>query len=119
MKHGKYEVTTLCGSTKFKEEFEKARKSLGLLGHIVLGPETFHHAEGITPSEEMMKELIDKHMQKIRMSDSIYVICPGQYIGSHTMNEIKYAAELGLDIGFSHKPKKDVIDMIEKKTKNK
>ena len=33
---GKYKVITLCGSTKFKDEFIKAQKELTLAGNIVI-----------------------------------------------------------------------------------
>lgn len=113
MKNGKYETTTLCGSTKFKEEFYKAAASLAYMGHVILMPEHFHHADGINMSDEMMKQHVDMHFQKIDMSDSIYVICPGQYIGESTMNEILYAARKGVSIGFSNTPKQEVLDAIE------
>ena len=33
---GKYKVITLCGSTKFKEQYLEAQKSLTLEGNIVI-----------------------------------------------------------------------------------
>lgn len=37
----KYNVITLCGSIKFKEEFEKIQEELTLAGNIVLTPNFF------------------------------------------------------------------------------
>jgi len=33
---GKYKVITLCGSTRFKDEFMEAQKQLTLAGNIVI-----------------------------------------------------------------------------------
>ena len=33
---GKYKVVTLCGSTRFKEDFERINKELTLQGNIVI-----------------------------------------------------------------------------------
>ena len=39
-----YKVITLCGSTKFKEEFMKVQKELTLKGNIVISVGCFNHA---------------------------------------------------------------------------
>ena len=41
---GKYKVITLCGSTKFKDEFLKAQKDLSLKGNIVISVGLFGHS---------------------------------------------------------------------------
>ena len=40
------------------------------------------------------------HKQKIDMSDEIYVINVGKYIGESTKNEIEYAKEKGKRISY-------------------
>ena len=40
----KYEVVTLCGSTRFKEDFIKVQKELTLQGKIVISVGLFGHA---------------------------------------------------------------------------
>ena len=37
----RYNVITLCGSVKFKEEFERIKEELTLAGNIVLTPNFF------------------------------------------------------------------------------
>lgn len=59
-----YKVITLCGSTRFKDEF------------------------------------IEVHKRKIDMSDEIYVINVGGYIGSSTRTEIAYAKETGKTVHY-------------------
>jgi len=41
---GKYKVVTLCGSTKFKDQFMKAQKELTLKGYIVISVGLFGHS---------------------------------------------------------------------------
>ena len=42
----KYKVITLCGSTKFKDEFINENKRLTLEGNIVISVGLFGHADG-------------------------------------------------------------------------
>ena len=67
---GKYEVITLCGSTKFKDDFIKAQEFLTLAGCIVISVGLFGHADkkyttAITPEVKMM--LDDMHKRKIEI----------------------------------------------------
>lgn len=39
-----YKIITLCGSTKFKDEFLKAQKDLTLKGNIVISVGLFGHS---------------------------------------------------------------------------
>ena len=91
---GKYKVITLCGSTRFKDEFLKVQKQLTLKENIVISVGLFGHADGefenvITPEIKVM--LDDIHKRKIDMSDEIYVINKNGYIGESTKGEIEYA----------------------------
>ena len=104
----KYKVVTLCGSTKFKEEFIKVQKELTLQGNIVISVGLFGHSgdsevwenrdEGtLTKTKEMLD---DMHKRKIDMADEIFVINVGGYIGDSTKSEIKYAKEHGKEIKY-------------------
>lgn len=88
---GNYKVITLCGSTKFKDDFIKAQRELTLKGNIVISVGLFGHCEAEFPSKEVKDMLDDIHKRKIDMSDSIYVINTYGYIGSSTRSEIEYA----------------------------
>lgn len=91
---GNYKVTTLCGSTKFKEEFMKAQKELTLSGHIVISVGLFGHSGDNEVWSEGTKEMLDDmHKRKIDMADEIFVINVGGYIGSSTKSEIEYATK--------------------------
>ena len=93
---GKYHVITLCGSTRFKEQFLEAQKRLTLEGNIVISVGLFGHSgdeEVWTPGT---KEMLDNmHKRRIDMADAIYVINPGGYIGESTRSEIEYAKANG------------------------
>ena len=88
-------IITLCGSTKFKDQFMEAQKELTLEGHIVISVGCFGHADP-DPRIEAAKEMLDKmHFQKIDMADAIYVVNVDGYVGKSTGREIEYAKETG------------------------
>lgn len=41
---GKYKVVTICGSTKFKDEYIEAQKRLTLEGNIIISVGLFGHS---------------------------------------------------------------------------
>ncbi len=100
---GKYKVITLCGSTRFKEQFMKAQKDLTLQGNIVISVGLFGHSGDAEVWENMdegtatkTKEMLDDmHKRKIDMSDEIFVINVNGYVGDSTKSEIRYAQETG------------------------
>lgn len=110
----KYEVITICGSTKFKDQHLAVQERLTMEGHIVLACGVYGHADGIQISNEEKKMLDEVCMAKIRMSDSIFVVNPMGYIGESTTNEINYAKELGKDIYFLCKPENEVFRRMGK-----
>lgn len=89
----KYNIITLCGSIKFKNEFIKVQERLTLEGNIVLTPNFFYNIKKEHINEKTKKMLDEMHRQKIDMSDEIYVINLGGYIGESTKSEIEYAQE--------------------------
>ena len=93
---GKYKVVTLCGSTRFKDAFMEAQKRLTLEGNIVISVGLFGHSGDNEVWTEGNKEMLDDmHLRKIDMSDEIFVINVGGYIGSSTQAEIAYADRTG------------------------
>lgn len=92
-----YKIITLCGSTKFKDEFINANKELTLKGNIVISVGLFGHS-GDTINEEQKTMLDDIHKRKIDLSDAIYVINKNGYIGNSTKSEIEYAKNHGKEI---------------------
>lgn len=96
-------VITLCGSTKFKEQFEQANRYLTLQGNIVISLAFFEQSEGIEITKEQAELFAKIHLRKIEMSDEIFVIDVEGYIGSSTKNEIEYAIKNGKTIRYFSK----------------
>lgn len=86
-------VITLCGSTKFKDQFLEVQKQLALEGHIVLSVGLFGHS-GDNEAWDNKKMLDALHKRKIAMSDEIFVINVGGYIGESTAMEIAFAEKM-------------------------
>lgn len=89
---GKYKVITLCGSTRFKDDFFREQKRLTLEGNIVISVGMFGHSGDNEVFTEGVKDMLDDmHKRKIDMADEIFVINKDGYIGSSTKSEIEYA----------------------------
>jgi 3-dehydroquinate dehydratase len=100
-------IVTLCGSVRFKAEFEQMNKELTLANWIVLAPGAFVHDwlhSGMKESDEKKKRLDRLHREKISMSDSIVVINPGGYVGKSTQHEIDYAISIDKQILWLNPP---------------
>lgn len=98
---GKYKVITLCGSTKFKDEFLREQKRLSLEGNIVISVGLFGHSGDDEVWSDGKKEMMDDmHKRKIDMSDEIFVINKNGYIGSSTKSEIEYAIKTNKPVNY-------------------
>lgn len=93
----KYKIITLCGSTKFKKDFDYANLQLTLNNMIVLQPGCYAHHDNIEISNVQKNKLDVLHKEKILMSDCVLVINVNKYIGDSTKSEIEYAQSI-------HKP---------------
>jgi hypothetical protein len=98
-------VVTLCGSSRFPDAFALANMHLTMKGRIVIGLGCFGHADfpagakfltsdgdENTPEKQHLDAM---HFRKIDISDEIYVVNPGGYVGSSTRREIEYAKSQG------------------------
>ena len=96
-----FKVITLCGSTRFKDEFLEAQKRLTLEGNIVISVGLFGHSGDDVVWTEGVKDMLDcQHLAKIDLADEIYVINVGGYIGDSTKREIAYANYRGKSITY-------------------
>jgi hypothetical protein len=95
---------TLCGSTRFKKEYQEANTRLSQAGHIVYTIAWAKEDESAaTPGQAMdpiTKETLDLvHLGKILNSDSILIVHDGsRYIGDSTRREILWAQMHGKGI---------------------
>lgn len=114
---GKYKVVTLCGSTRFKQQFMEVQKKLTLEGNIVISVGLFGHSgdnevwenmdEGtLTRTKEMLD---DMHKRKIDMTDEIFVINVNGYIGDSTRSEIEYAIKNNKTVRYLEESKTEGI----------
>lgn len=60
----------------------------------------FGHADGVELSEADKAALDDLHLRKIDLSDEIFVVNPGGYVGASTRREIAYARAAGKPVRF-------------------
>lgn len=96
-----FKVITLCGSTRFKDEFLEAQKRLTLEGNIVISVGLFGHSGDDEVWNEGVKEMLDRqHLAKIDLADEIFVINVGGYIGESTRREIAYAKSKGKNVSY-------------------
>ena len=111
---GKYKIITLCGSTRFMNEFIIWRKILTAQEYLVLSPEVFKQDEHFDYDLACKHiNLDDMHRARIDASDEIFVINKNGYIGESTASEIEYAKSKGLPIRYMENPKDD--DALPKK----
>ena len=99
---------TLCGSTRFEEQFKKINHDLALAGHTVYSLSLFARQESdvgkegkVTISDEEKITLDLVHLDKILNSDAIVVINPDGYIGFSTAREMQWAEMKGKLIYFT------------------
>ena len=96
-----YKVITLCGSTRFKEQFLQEQKRLTLEGNIILTVGLFGRSGDEEAWKPGTKEMLDDmHLRKIDMADEIFVINVGGYIGESTRREIAYAEKTGKKVNY-------------------
>lgn len=98
-------IVCLCGSTKFRAEFEEANRQETMKGNIVLTVGCFPRFQDgswdygkVTPEQKI--ELDQLHFRKIELADEVLVLNVGGYIGLSTSNEIRHAQLLGKPIRY-------------------
>jgi len=90
-------VVTICGSMKFKKEMiEIATELETKYGWCVIQCVYDIKSDSITQQE--MDNVVNAHWKKIDISDAIYVVNIGGYIGHSTKNEINYALSKGKEV---------------------
>jgi len=97
-------VITLCGSTRFMDEFARQNEKFTLAGNIVFSV-AVRSSNGTNKVSQTQKTILDQvHFHKIRMSDEIFVINCENYIGDSTKKEIDFARSIGRKVTFLHEP---------------
>lgn len=108
---GKYKVVTLCGSTRFKEDFIQVQRDLTLEGFIVISVGLFGHSGDNKILTEGIKEMLDDmHKRKIDMADIVFIINKDGYIGESTRSEIEYGKQQGKIIAYLEGYESNLLD---------
>lgn len=111
-------VVVLCGSTRFREDFERLASQLTLEGAVVLMPNVWVRSDpayaDITPEQKL--RLDELHLHKIDMAEEVVVVSPSPafYVGASTAKEIEYAQRRGKKVSWSHgSPEPEATDLAE------
>lgn len=91
-------IITICGSLKFKSEMIEVAEKLELQENAVITPIYPTNSNKDAYTDEQLDILDKMHKEKIKISDAIYVVNAGGYIGTSTKSEIEYAKSLGKEI---------------------
>ena len=94
-------VVTLCGSMRFSKQMQEIALELEVKqGYCVLTPVG---EKTVQPSEKEIEKLAQAHFKKIDMSDAVYVVNIGGYIGKSVSREVCYAQEHNKEIIYHEK----------------
>lgn len=94
-------VVTLCGSMRFSKQMQEIAMELEVKqGYCVLTPVG---EKMVQPSEKEIEKLAQAHYKKIDMSDAVYVVNIGGYIGEAVSREVRYAQEHNKEIIYHEK----------------
>lgn len=92
------EVVTLCGSMRFAKQMQQIAVELETkYGYCVLQP---IFDSDVTLNEKDISNLSKAHFKKIDISDIVYIVNIGGYIGNAVAEELQYAKEHNKEIRF-------------------
>lgn len=96
----KRNIIAICGSMRFFDKMFDEQVRLSKEGNIVLLPviEMENREPMLTPEEKKLYAQL--HFDKILMSDEIFVMNVGGYVGRHTAREIEFANSANKKITF-------------------
>ena len=95
-------VVTICGSMKYAKEMITIASDLEkMYGGCVI--QCVYDVDKNSISQSEMENIVKAHWKKIDISDAIYVVNIGGYIGSATKGEIDYAISHGKDVIYHEK----------------
>ena len=92
-------IITLCGSMKFQEQMIEVAEKLELEEQYIVIQCVYFDKSRVLTSQEI-NVLNELHYRKIDISDAIYIVNVGGYIGESTRKEIEYAHSLNKEVLF-------------------
>lgn len=91
---GRPTTIVLCGSTRFKQQFQEAAEREIKLGKVVLTVAAFSHADGKPISHEEKQRVDGLYMYYIEMAHEVLILNVNGYMGESTSRELAYAKYL-------------------------
>ena len=92
-------IVTICGSLRYIHKIQEMAEILELKnGWVVFAPIPHTLDKELTEQEKML--LGDIHKAKIDLSDAVFVVNVGGYLGETVKEEIAYARDKGKEIFF-------------------
>ncbi|MBF4163550.1 hypothetical protein [Nocardioides acrostichi] len=95
-------VVALCGSMRFRDEFDRLTTELTLAGNVVLAPVMIDASTVL--DEETRARLGRVHLAKVAMADEALVVNVGGYLGESTRREIEHAHAHGVAVRYLEPP---------------
>ena len=90
-------VITLCGSMRFSKEIMRIATELETdKGYCVIQP--VYNCDDKVLTESDIQNLANAHYKKIDISDAVFIINVGGYIGKSVAEEIEYAKKRNKEI---------------------
>ena len=90
-------VITICGSMRFSKEMMRIATELETdKGYCVIQP--VYNCDGKVLSDSELQNVVKAHYKKIGISDAVFVVNVGGYIGKSVAEEIEYAKSLNKEI---------------------
>ena len=93
----KIKVITICGSMRVSKEIMKIATELETdKGFCVIQP--VYNSDNKVLNDGELKKIVEAHYKKIDISDAIFVVNVGGYIGKSVAEEIEYAKSRNKEI---------------------
>jgi len=96
----KFKIITICGSMRFSNKMIKEQYRLESEGNLVIGCTYLPPNIDKDAAAELWDLFDEIHKAKIDLSDAIFVVNVGGYIGSSTRSEIEHAKKTGKEITY-------------------
>ena len=93
---------TICGSMRFEKEMQKIALELETKHNINI-IQCIYNTDKCLLSDNDIAALTELHYKKIDISDGIYVVDIGGYIGESVKKEIEYATQNNKEIIYNSK----------------
>ena len=109
-------IVCLCGSARFREEFERwacffTREGVCVVGVHCWNHDHFHNTDAGALTKSRLDYL---HFQKIAMADAVFVINKDGYIGESTYREIRMAEALGILVAYmDNNPERNIDEQTD------